>query len=61
MPAAWASDTLTVSGDMAINEDITVSDVVFTSGGTLAVGEYSAANGDAFVGGDYILNVIAAP
>ena len=36
MPAAWASDTLTVSGDMAINEDITVSNVVFTSGGTLS-------------------------
>ncbi len=34
---------------------------VYYNGGKLAVGEYSKANGDAFVDGDFVLNVIAAP
>ena len=36
MPAAWASDTLTVSSDTVIDEDITVSNIVFTAGATLS-------------------------
>ena len=34
---------------------------VYYNGGKLAVGSYSKANGDVFVDGDFVLNVVAAP